>query len=112
MAFYLANNADFNSRVRACMWQQAQTYQDDPDPANAAMAKDLLRGSLMTIPPMVNMIAAFPGLADGVTITLGDGTQMVDQSGVTDGDILAQTQANWNTIATLFFPPPPPANLG
>lgn len=107
MAYQLSTDPSFINRVRSCMWQQAQTLQSDEDEETAAMANDLLKGNATTIQAMVNMIAAFPGLVDGATITMGNGNQLVDQSAITDGTILAQVQADWKTIADLFFTPPP-----
>jgi hypothetical protein len=91
------------------MWQQAQTYQSDADTSNSGLANDILRGNYVSVQPMINMIAAFPGLIDPpVTLTLGDGTQSIDQTAITDEAILGQVQANWHTIATLFYLPPAP----
>jgi hypothetical protein len=45
------------------------------------------------------LAAAGPGIADKADN--GDGT--VDQSKVTDADLLSLTQANWPTVAGLYF---------
>ena len=54
------------------------------------------------------MIAAFPGLVDPAVITKGDGSQMVDQTAIPDDEILGQVQANWKTVANLFYAVTPP----
>jgi hypothetical protein len=109
----LAVDASFQSRVAACMWNQALTYQTNSDASSAAMAQAILRGPTPALISMVNMIAAFPGLIGGaIVITKGDGSQMLDSTAVTDETILGQVQANWKTVADLFYavtPPIPPA---
>lgn len=104
----LAADITFQSRVISCMWNQALTYQDDVDVTNAAMAQAVLRGSSPASISMVNMIAAFPGLVDPAVITKGDGSQIVDQTAVPDEEILGQVQANWKTVAGLFYAVTPP----
>lgn len=107
----LATDPSFQNRVAACMWNQALTYQNDTDTATATMAQAILRGSTPALMTMVNMMAAFPGLIGGaVVITKGDGTQVLDSTAVVDETILGQVQANWKTVADLFYAPPvPPA---
>jgi hypothetical protein len=109
----LATDTTFQNRVAACMWNQALTYQNDADAPSAAMAQAILRGSTPALMSMVNMIAAFPGMLDGsVVITKGDGSQLLDSTAITDETILGQVQANWKTVAGLFYavtPPIPPA---
>ena len=102
----LAKDPDFTARVAACMWNQSQTYQSNPDPASASLAMDTLRGTTMAQPSMVNMIASFPGVVEGATVTLGDASEIVDQTAITDAAILGQVQANWKTVADLFYTPP------
>lgn len=104
----LAKDPSFNERIAACMWNQSQTYRNDPDPASAAMAMDTLRGTTMAQPSMVNMISSFPGVVEGATVTLGDASEIVDQTAITDAAILGQVQANWKTVADLFYTPPTP----
>jgi hypothetical protein len=109
----LATDIAFQNRVAACMWNQAPTYQNDADPPSAAMAQGIMRGNTPALIGMVNMMAAFPGMLDGaVVITKGDGSQMLDQTAIPDEAILGQVQANWKTVAGLFYstsPPIPPA---
>lgn len=90
---------DFQVRVRSCCVQQAGTFKDDQRPAWAALADGVLRDDGGYISTFVRMDAAGPGIADKVDN--GDGT--VDQAKVTDADLLSLTQANWPTVAGLYF---------
>lgn len=78
----------FAGRVRACAVQQAETFKDDARPDFVALADDQLTGGT-TYLAFVRIVAAFPGLAE--------------QPEITDGDILSQVQANWPTVAGLYF---------
>ena len=84
----LTNDAIFGGRVRACAVQQAETYKDDARADFVALANDQLLGG-STYLAFVRIIAAFPGLAE--------------QDEIADADILSQTQANWQTVAALYF---------
>jgi hypothetical protein len=89
----------FQSRVRAVCVQQAETFKDDARPDWVAVADQCLRGDGETYLAFTRMAAGGPGIADKVDN--GDGT--IDQSNVTDEDLLALTQANWATVAGLYF---------
>lgn len=103
----LAVDISFQNRVSSCMMNQALTYQTNADAATAAMAQAIMKGPTPALMTMVNMITAFPGMLDGaVVITRGDGSQMLDQTAIPDEAILGQVQANWKTIADLFYAPP------
>jgi hypothetical protein len=93
-------NADttFQGRVFAVNTQQADTYKDDGRADMAALAQSILRGDIDQSICLVRMAAAGPGIADKVDT--GDG---IDQSLVTDEDLLALTQANWPTVAGLYY---------
>jgi hypothetical protein len=106
MAQRLATDTGFRQRVQSCLFQESIGRSSDPDPASAWMADDQLRGTSMTTSSMVNMIASFPGLVDAATITAGDGTLLLDQTAISDQTILSQVQANWKTVADLFYLPP------
>lgn len=84
----LTQDAIFGGRVRACAVQQAETYKDDARPDFVALADDQLVGG-STYLAFVRIIAAFPGLAEADEIA--------------DGDILSQMQANWQTVASLYY---------
>jgi hypothetical protein len=91
----------FNRRVRSCCVEQAQTFASDTRLDIAALGNEELRGGGPTTLAFVRIMAAFPGIAE--RITLPDGT--VDQSLIDDADILAQVQANWPTVAALYWDP-------
>ena len=84
----LTQDTVFAGRVRACAVQQAETYKDDARPDFVALADDQLVGGT-TYLAFVRIIAAFPGLAEADDIA--------------DGDILSQTQANWQVVAGLYY---------
>ena len=86
----LTQDATFGGRVRACAVQQAETFKDDARADFVALANDQLLGGA-TYLAFVRIIAAFPGLAEADEIA--------------DGDILSQMQANWQTVAGLYYTP-------
>jgi hypothetical protein len=94
----LGNDPQFQGRSRAAAQQQADIFIDDQRPAFVSTAKAvLLDGAPVATFWILN--AAGPGIADKVD--LGDGT--IDQSKVTDADLLSLTQANWQVVAGLYF---------
>lgn len=95
----LNDDAMFQARNRSVAQQQATTYINDARPNFVALAKSVLKAEAETSVAFARYAAAGPGIADKVDI--GDGT--VDQTQVTDADLLSLTQANWPTIATLYF---------
>lgn len=95
----LTNDAIFGGRSRAAVVQQAEVFKDDQRPDFVAVAHDGLRGNGETFNAFARMAAAGPGIGDKVD--LGDGT--IDQAKVTDADLLSLTQANWPTVAGLYF---------
>lgn len=99
----LAVDLEFTGRVHACCIEQAEVYRSDGRADIAELAEDMLRGTAAGLLSMYAMVSAAPGLADKATS--GDG---IDQSLVPDGDILAAVQADWPTIAALFYPTPAP----
>jgi hypothetical protein len=88
----------FSARVRACAVEQAETYVNDARPDFVALAKDQLVGGI-TYLTFVRIGAASPGIAEKAD----DGKGGVDQSQVSDGDILSFTQGNWQAVAGLHF---------
>jgi len=95
----LANDPDFQARVRACSFQQAeQTYLSATDAADAAYAKAIIRGDAAEILTMFALAAQSPGL--GEKVDNGDGT--VDSSKVTDAEVLASVQAFWHDAAVSY----------
>lgn len=95
----LQDDLAFSSRSRSSAIQQAGIFLNDDRPDIAALGRAVLRDEAWTTPAFVRLIANFPGVVDGATDP--DGT--VDQSKVTDADILSHTQANWPTIAGIYY---------
>jgi hypothetical protein len=95
----LTKDPDFAGRVTASATEQAQTYKDAARPDFVALADDVLKGSAGPLAAFCRMAASGPGVGDKVD--QGDGT--IDQSLVTDEDLLSLTQANWQVVAGLYF---------
>lgn len=89
----------FQQRSRAVAIQQANTFKDDQRPAWEALAEAVLRDDPGPTSALIRLAAAGPGIADKVDN--GDGT--IDSAKVTDADLLSLTQANWPTVAGLYF---------
>jgi hypothetical protein len=88
----------FQARVRACAVQQAAIFRDDSRPYFQALASDVARGSASATFVFIRIAAGAPGHAEKAMD--GEG---VDQSRITDEDILAVVQPNWEVVALLFF---------
>src|ERR1700761_7042843 len=95
----LENDPDFQGRTRSVCVQQANTFKDDARPAWVALADGLLRDEGQLWVTFKRLDAAGPGIADKVDN--GDGT--IDQTQITDADLLSLTQANWPVVAELYF---------
>jgi hypothetical protein len=95
----LEGDVIFQGRVRSCATQQAETFKDDQRLNFVAVAESVLRGESECVLAFVRFSAAGPGIADKVDN--GDGT--IDQTKVTDADLLSLVQTFWPSIATLFF---------
>ena len=98
----LTRDQDFTGRTTAAATEQAQVYKDDARPSFVALADDVLKGSAGPLAAFTRMAASGPGVGEKVDV--GDGA--IDQSQVTDADLLSLTQGNWPTVADLFFPAP------
>jgi hypothetical protein len=96
----LQNDDAFVSRTRAAISNQSMIFKDDARPDMAAMAEALLRGDVpgQTL-AFVAMVAAAPGFAD----TADNGEGGVDSSLIPDADILAAVQADYPTVAALYY---------
>jgi hypothetical protein len=94
----LAEDAAFQARVRACSVQQANTYKDSALPNYVALANAILRQEDKQV-AFFTISAAAPGIADKADN--GDGT--VDQSKVTDADLLSIVQGSWPVVADLYY---------
>jgi hypothetical protein len=95
----LAQDPIFNQRNAAACTQQATTYQGSGDAQVVALADAVLRDDGGVIACFTRMAAAGPGVADKVEQPNGG----VDQTQVTDADLLSLTQANWIPVAKLYF---------
>jgi hypothetical protein len=95
----LVNDATFAGRNRAAALQQAETFKDDGRPDIAATARDVLRDVGSVTSAFNRLAAAGPGIGDKADN--GDGT--IDQAKITDADLLSLTQANFPTVADLFY---------
>jgi len=90
----------WNNRWRACLTQQANGFRSDSRADVAALSESILRGDngsvLLTFQ---TSLGAAPGLADKADN--GDGT--VDSSRISDAEILSNVQAQYPSIASLYF---------
>jgi hypothetical protein len=89
----------FNGRQRAACVQQAETFKDDARPAWVSVADACLMGDGNITNAFTRLSAAGPGIGDKADN--GDGT--IDQSKITDADLLSLTQAMWPVVAGLYF---------
>jgi hypothetical protein len=94
----LEQDPTFQGRTRSVAVQQAETFKNDQRPAYVAVAEGILRDEGELWPCFNRLAAAGPGIADKVTTPEG-----IDQSLVTDADLLSLTQANWPNVAALYF---------
>jgi hypothetical protein len=88
----------FAGRVRACCVEQAETFRNDARPDFVALANSVLRGEAEGVLSFVRVTAAAPGIADKATTPDG-----IDQSLITDEDVLSTVQANWQVVAGLYY---------
>lgn len=96
----LAADDEFVSRSRAAMTGQAEIFKDDERGDIAALATSLLTAANpQEALTFVGLLAAAPGFADKVD--QGDGT--VNSSLIADAEILSAVQAEWPTVAGLFY---------
>jgi hypothetical protein len=97
----LANDPDFQHRIRACLVQQSDSFKNDGRADIAALAADLLRADGAGTVTFYGMVAAAPGFADMADAGAGG----IDSSRIGDPDILAAVQAAYPTVAALYFDP-------
>jgi hypothetical protein len=93
-------DTSFNERTRACLTDQGLVFISAADPAYVALAHAVLRADILVTSAFISVIAGSPGLAEAADPD-GDGT--VDDALVTDEMLLATVQAQWPTVAALFF---------
>ena len=89
----------FAARNRSVAVQQAEIFKDDARPDWVSVANECLRGNGEIYLAFTRIAAGGPGIADKADN--GDGT--IDQSKITDADLLSLTQANWPVVAGLYF---------
>lgn len=95
----LEADPEFQQRVSSVCVQQAGIFKDDMRPDFVATADSVLRGDGWIRMAFYRVIAAAPGFDEKVDS--GDGN--IDDSLVTDEDLLSATQATWPIVADLFF---------
>jgi hypothetical protein len=98
----LAVDGPFVARSRAALTNQSLIFKDDGRADIAALAESLLKvGNPQEINTFLDVLAASPGFAE--MVDTGDG---IDSTQITDGDILSAVQAEYPTVAALFYPSP------
>jgi len=95
----LENDSEFQMRNRACVIEQSETFKDDGRADMAACARACLKLEPELFASFLSQAANGPGM--GAKVDLGNGK--IDQSKVTDEDLLSLTQANFPSVASLFF---------
>lgn len=99
----LTNDAGFLDRTHASLTEQSLIFINDARADFIALANVLLTGALVNgvspIASFTRILAGAPGFAE--TVDNGDGT--IDSTRVTDDDIRAAVQAQYPTVAALFY---------
>jgi hypothetical protein len=95
----LGEDVNFSRRSRSCLIQQAGVFLNDTRLNIVALSNALLKMYPLETATFLNTICAAPGLADKVDN--GDGT--IDQTQITDGDLLSNVQALYPEVAALFY---------
>jgi hypothetical protein len=95
----LSQDGTYQGRVIACSVEQAEVFTADARPDYVALAAAVMRGEADKSMAFIRISASGPGVGEKVDV--GDGT--IDQSLVSDADILALVQGNWQTVAGLFY---------
>jgi len=97
----LTQDIGFNARCRSALTNQAAIYKDDSRQDISSLATSLLVAKVpQETETFIAMLAAAPGFADKVDN--GDGS--IDSSKIDDAEILSAVQAEWPTVAALFYP--------
>jgi hypothetical protein len=90
----LANDPEWQSRVRGCCVEQAYVFKDDGRADLAALAGAIMRQDNEQL-AFFTLSAAAPGFADSFEAG----------NPIADPDILAAVQAEWPTVAALYYAP-------
>jgi hypothetical protein len=89
----LRANMSFQERVTSCVNEQALTFRNDARPEFSYLSEWVIRtGGAGAASVFVPNIAGGPGFGD------------VEEKDITDGDILAATQAIWPVIGVNYVP--------
>lgn len=101
----LANGSDFNPRVAMCCVEQSEIFINDARAQFISLSKALLKNDGDIQYAFVRICAAGPGMAAKAdTGQMNDtGQPIIDQTQITDEDILSSVQANFPTVAALYF---------
>jgi hypothetical protein len=86
----LAADQTFAQRLTACTSEQAQAFQNDPEPAVKSLADRILADAGLGLSWFLWPVATAPGFGDA------DG-----QENITDGQLLAAVQTVWPTVAAI-----------
>lgn len=98
----LASDGRFIERTDAAFTEQAMYYKDAAAADFKALAEGLLRGEPSSLRRVfTHILATAPGFAAAAETPSGG----VDASQIPDVDILAAVQADWATVAGLYFMP-------
>jgi hypothetical protein len=97
----LTYDDEFVSRCRASETKQADLYKDDQRPDFVALANAIMRGDPEPLITFQSLLGAAPGFAD--TVDQGDGT--INSSLVADAEIQSAVDADWPTVAALYYGP-------
>ena len=92
----LTQDSIWGGRVRACAVEQSETYINDARPQFVAAATDVLRGGSDVVSGLIRLISAGPGMSEAAG-------EPPDQSLIDDSAILAAVQAQFPTVAALYF---------
>ena len=94
----LGENVDFGRRCRSALVEQSQRYLNDERAQIVALAAALLRAEPGPTSTFLALIAGAPGMADAAGTDDG-----IDAALIGDDAILAAVQADFPTVAALFF---------
>lgn len=95
----LVQDQDFQARSTSAAVEQAAVFKNDGRKNFVSLSMVVLKGSYEHIQAFIRLNAAGPNMDEQVDN--GDGT--IDQSQVSDADLLSLTQANFPLVAELYF---------
>jgi hypothetical protein len=96
----LETDIGFQSRTRAALTEQSLIFKDSMAGDMKALAGALLRNEAGPTASFNRMLAAAPGFADTAD---GGEEEEFDSSLIADADILAAVQADYPTVAALYY---------